>query len=177
MGKHYLGDKLVDKTIVLTMYGKDESIESISIGLVENKGNSYYSSSRNGALNYCMNVNDLELKDNKWVYATPIEENEKILLLKPSMFDMINNLDDRSIQKLLRETHNTDLAKALTDTDNTIKEKIFKNMTKVAVRMLKEDMESLHDVSPNDIKLSRNKILQTIQKLSAAGEIIVAKIH
>jgi DNA-directed RNA polymerase beta' subunit len=157
------------------MYGKDESVESISIGLFDNKKNSYYSTSKNGALNYCINVNDLELKDNNWIYSTIIDENEKILLLKPSMFEMINNLHDFSIQKLLRETEKTDWAKALIDADNKIKEKIFKNMTKISAVMLKEDMESLHEISAKDIKLSRIKIIQTIQRLSATGEIIVAR--
>jgi hypothetical protein len=51
-----------NKTIVLTMYGKDESIESISISLFD-KMEPYYPDQKNDALNYCNTINGLELAD------------------------------------------------------------------------------------------------------------------
>ena len=157
-----------DKKIVLTMYGKDESIENISIALFE-LDSSY--SSQNSAFNYCKNINDLELKGNNWIYATVINENEKIILSKPPVFDFINNLYDISIQRLLRVINKTDLAKALIGIDDRTKEKIFKNMTKRAAIMLREDIATLNDTDIDEIKSSRNKVIQAIQRLCYTGEI------
>jgi flagellar motor switch protein FliG len=163
------------KTIVLTTYGKNEVIEGASISLFDRtEASSYHSSPMDNAAEYCDNINDLELKDDKWIYARIITENEKFILEKPLKFDIINRLDDLSIQKVLREIDSTELAKALKDTDEGIKEKVFKNMTKRAVAMLEEDIESLHQISNKDIKDEQRKIVAIIQHLAFIGEIVVA---
>jgi flagellar motor switch protein FliG len=161
------------KIIVLTMYGKDESIESISISLFDRAG-PYYSETTNNALNYCENINDLELKDNHWIHASIVNENEKVFLLKPPKLDILNKLHDRSLQRVLQEVSRTDLARALRGVDEAIKEKVLKNMSKRSATMLREDMESLHEMSNDDIRSSRNRIIEAIQRLSSRGEIVVA---
>jgi hypothetical protein len=166
-------NEMGNKTIVLTMYGKDKSIESISICLFD-RIESYYSELKNSAIDYCDNINALELKDNNWIYATTIGENEKIILEKPFKFDIINKLDDKSLQKVLREVSSVDLVKALKGIDEETKEKIFKNMSKRSALILKEDIESLHGISNKERKSSRKKITETIQYLNSTGEIIIA---
>jgi hypothetical protein len=162
------------KTIVLTMYGKDETIESISISLFD-KADSYYSDSKNTALNFCDNINELELKDNHWVYAGVVGENKKIILGKPPNFTIINKLDALSLQKVLREVSTIDLAKALLDCDEETQERVYKNMSKVSASMLKEDMASLHQTDTDGMKSSKKKVIAIIQDLSLKGQIILTE--
>jgi hypothetical protein len=55
-------------------------VESISVSLFDITG-SYHSN--NNVENYCKNINALELKDNNWIYASTVEENEKVIMKKP----------------------------------------------------------------------------------------------
>lgn len=164
-----------NKIIVLTMYGKNESIENISINLFD-RDESYYSESKDNAERYCENINDLELKDNRWVFARIIKQNENITLDVLPKFDIINKLHGLSLQKVLTEVSREDLSRALKNIDEVTLEKIFKNMSKRSAAMLKEDIEALHEISKNDIKSSRNKIIKKIQQLISSGEIVVAKV-
>ena len=160
-----------NKIIVLTMYGKDESAESISISLFD-KIEPYYSDSKDNAINYCNNINDLELANNQWIYASIVDENKKILLENPVKFDIINTLDDHALQKVLRVVSKIDLAKALQDIDRKTKEKVLRNMSKTAAAMLEEDIELSRNISNKDIKDSRKKVIEVIQRMALTGEII-----
>ena len=89
-------------------------------------------------------------------------------------FDMISNLDDRSIQRILRETARDTLEMALKNAPENIQEKIFRNMSKRAANSVKEDMEFLGPVKPDDVNAARDKIIKTVIALSGKGEIIVS---
>jgi len=86
-------------------------------------------------------------------------------------FNEIIKLDDLSIQKVLREIDNGTIAKALKDTEDEVREKIFKNMSKRASTMLKEDMEYMGPVRLIDVNDSKLKILLIIKHLFNTGEI------
>jgi hypothetical protein len=159
-----------EKSIVLTVYGQNESTEGISISLFDK---SMYSTSSNNAINYCNTINGLELKDNQWIHAGIIDENKKIILQKHPQFDIINKLADLSLQRILREVSKNDLAKALVNIDESTMEKINRNMTKRSAKMLQEDINALHSIDHNDIKLSRRKIIDAIQRLINTGEIVI----
>ena len=87
-------------------------------------------------------------------------------------FNEIIMLDDRAVQKILREIDTTDIAKALKNSDEETKNKIFKNMSKNAANMLKRDIEFLGPLREKDIFESQAKITSTILRLEANGEII-----
>ena len=89
-------------------------------------------------------------------------------------FDIITNLDDRAVQKMLREVDQQELAKALKGADVEIQEKIFRNMSRRAATMLKEDMEFMGPVRVADINDSRDKIIKTILNLEANGDIVIS---
>lgn len=89
-------------------------------------------------------------------------------------FDMISNLDDRSVQRILRETARDTLVMALKNAPENIQEKIFRNMSKRAANSVKEDIEFLGPVRPDDVNAARDKIIKTVIALSAKGEIIVS---
>lgn len=91
------------------------------------------------------------------------------------VFEDIVLLDDRSIQRILREVETNELAKALRGVDTEVQDKIFKNMSKRAASMLKEEMEYLGPVRLKDVEETQQKIVAIIRKLEDQGEIVVAR--
>ncbi|MCL1911718.1 MAG: flagellar motor switch protein FliG [Leptospirales bacterium] len=91
------------------------------------------------------------------------------------IFEDIVLLDDRSIQKVMREVDPQDLAKALKGVDAEVQEKIFRNMSKRASALLREDMDFMGPVRLRDVEESQQKIVNVIRKLEDAGDIIVAR--
>ncbi|MCS6985652.1 MAG: flagellar motor switch protein FliG [Leptospiraceae bacterium] len=94
---------------------------------------------------------------------------------KMFVFEDIVLLDDKAIQKVLRELDNQDLAKALKSVDTEVQEKIFKNMSKRAATLLREDMEFLGPIRLKDVEEAQQKIVNIIRKLEEEGEIVVAR--
>ena len=91
------------------------------------------------------------------------------------VFEDIVLLDDRSIQKVLREVDTQELAKALKGVDNEVQEKIFRNMSKRASSLLSEDMDFMGPIRIRDVEEAQQKIVNIIRKLEDAGEILVAR--
>lgn len=91
------------------------------------------------------------------------------------VFEDIVLLDDKSIQKVLREVDNADLAKALKAVDDEVREKIFRNMSKRAVTLLKEDMEFMGPTRMSDVEEAQQKIVNIIRKLEDDGEVVIAR--
>jgi flagellar motor switch protein FliG len=91
------------------------------------------------------------------------------------VFEDIVLLDDRAIQKVLREVDTTELAKALKAVDSEVQDKIFRNMSRRASTLLKEDMEYMGPVRLKDVEESQQKIVAIIRKLEEQGEIVVAR--
>jgi len=91
------------------------------------------------------------------------------------VFEDIVLLEDRAIQRVLREVDNQDLARALKQVDPDVQEKIFKNMSKRAATLLKEDMEYMGPIRLKDVEEAQQKIVNIIRKLEEQGEIVVAR--
>ncbi len=91
------------------------------------------------------------------------------------VFEDIVTLEDRSIQRVLREVETKDLALALKGSVDAVKEKIFKNMSERASAMLQEDMEYMGPVRSRDVQEKQTYIVGVIRALEAAGEIVIAR--
>jgi flagellar motor switch protein FliG len=91
------------------------------------------------------------------------------------VFEDIVMLDDRAIQKVLREVDTQELAKALKAVDTEVQDKIFRNMSKRAAGMLKEDMEYMGPVRLKDVEEAQQKIVSIIRHLEDTGEIVIAR--
>jgi flagellar motor switch protein FliG len=91
------------------------------------------------------------------------------------VFEDIVMLDDRSIQKVMREVDSQELAKALKSVDTEVQDKIFRNMSKRAAGMLKEDMEYMGPVRLKDVEEAQQKIVSIIRHLEDTGEIVIAR--
>ncbi|MEH8021288.1 flagellar motor switch protein FliG [Rheinheimera metallidurans] len=89
------------------------------------------------------------------------------------VFENLIDVDDRGIQVLLREIQQDVLMKALKGTDENLKEKIFKNMSKRAAELLQDDLEAMGPVRVSDVEAAQKEILSTARRLSDAGEIML----
>lgn len=94
---------------------------------------------------------------------------------KMFVFEDIITLDDKSIQRVLREIDNNDLALALKNTNEDVKTVIFNNISQRLATMIKEDMEFMGPVRLKDVEESQQKIVNIIRRLEDAGEIIISR--
>jgi flagellar motor switch protein FliG len=91
------------------------------------------------------------------------------------VFEDIVLLDDRSLQLVLREIESKDLALALKASSNEVAGKIYKNMSKRAADMLREEIEYMGPVRIRDVEEAQQKIVNVIRRLEESGEIVVAR--
>ncbi len=94
---------------------------------------------------------------------------------KMFVFEDILTLDDKSIQRVLREIENNELAVALKGTNEEVQNVIFKNLSKRLASMIQEDMEFMGPVRLKDVEDAQQKIVNVIRRLEDSGEIIVAR--
>ncbi len=87
------------------------------------------------------------------------------------VFDDLSEVDDRGMQALLREVSSETLILALKGADQTLKEKIFKNMSKRAAEMLRDDLEAKGPVRLSEVEAAQKEILTVARRLSESGEI------
>lgn len=90
------------------------------------------------------------------------------------VFEDIIKLDDRSIQRILREVDSKDLTLALKGASEEVKNVIFKNMSKRASQIVKEELDFMGPVRVRDVDEAQQRIVNIIRKLEEAGEIIIS---
>ncbi len=91
------------------------------------------------------------------------------------VFEDIVLLDDRSLQKTLRELDSRDVAMALKGVAAEVQEKFFRNMSKRAALMLKEDLEFIGPLRISEVEAARQRVIAVIRRLEEAGEIVIAR--
>ena len=91
------------------------------------------------------------------------------------VFEDILSLDDKTIQRVLRDVDNNDLEVALKGSNEEVQNVIFNNVSKRLAAMIKEDMEFMGPVRMRDVEESQQKIVSIIRKLEDSGEIIIAR--
>ena len=91
------------------------------------------------------------------------------------VFEDILSLDDKSIQRVLREIENNEIAVALKNANEEVQNVIFKNLSKRLAAMIKEDMDYMGPVRLKDVEEAQQRIVNVIRKLEDSGEIIIAR--
>lgn len=94
---------------------------------------------------------------------------------KMFVFEDILMLDDRSIQRVLREVENNELAVALKNANEEVQDIIFKNMSTRLADMIREDMEYMGPVRVKDVEEAQQKIVNVIRKLEDSAEIVISR--
>ncbi len=87
------------------------------------------------------------------------------------VFENLGDVDDRGIQALLREVSSETLILALKGADETIKDKIFTNMSKRAAELLRDDLEAKGPVKVSEVEGAQKEVLAIARRMSEAGEI------
>ncbi|PLW68296.1 flagellar motor switch protein FliG [Pseudohalioglobus lutimaris] len=117
---------------------------------------------------------DLESEVLEKVKSTDFDLGEKIENLM-FVFDNLMQLDDRGMQRLIREISGDSLLVALKGVDEEMKARFFKNMSSRAAEMLQDDMEAKGPVKLSDVEAEQKQILTIAKKLADDGEIFIGK--
>ncbi|MBX5467148.1 MAG: flagellar motor switch protein FliG [Firmicutes bacterium] len=91
------------------------------------------------------------------------------------VFENIVQLDDRSIQKVLRRVDNKTLATALKGTPEEVSQKIFKNLSQKAAELLRDDMAVMGPVRIRDVEQAQREVIHIIRQLEDQGEIVISR--
>ena len=94
---------------------------------------------------------------------------------KMFVFEDILSLDDKSIQRVLREVYNNEIDMALKGSTEEVQTVIFNNLSKRLAVMIREDMEFMGPVRLKDVEEAQQKIVNIIRKLEDSAEIIISR--
>ena len=94
---------------------------------------------------------------------------------KMFVFEDILLLDDRAIQRVLRDVDNADLELALKSSTEEVQNVIFKNLSSRLASMIKEDMEYMGPVRLKDVEEAQQKIVAIIRRLEESAEIVISR--
>ncbi len=123
-------------------------------------------------------LNSVDRGTEKHIMETlEIEEPELADEIRKKMFvfEDILLLDDRSIQRVLRDVDNNDLAVALKSANEQVQTAIFNNLSKRLAAMIREDMEFMGPVRMKDVEEAQQKIVNIIRKLEDSAEIVISR--
>ncbi|MDR7072138.1 flagellar motor switch protein FliG [Fictibacillus barbaricus] len=109
--------------------------------------------------------------------ALEIQDPELAEEIKKRMFvfEDIVTLDNRAIQRVIREVQNEDLLLALRASSEEVKEVMFTNMSQRMAENFKEEMEFMGPVRLRDVEEAQSRIVGTIRRLEEAGELVIAR--
>ncbi|HOB08024.1 MAG TPA: flagellar motor switch protein FliG [Limnochordia bacterium] len=91
------------------------------------------------------------------------------------VFEDIVNLDDRAIQLIIREVESRDLALALKIASEEVSDRIYRNMSKRAASLLKEDIDYMGPVRLRDIEEAQSRIVAVVRRLEEAGDLVISR--
>ncbi|TES56912.1 flagellar motor switch protein FliG [Halalkalibacterium halodurans] len=109
--------------------------------------------------------------------ALEIQDPELAEEIKKRMFvfEDIVTLDNRSIQRVIRDCENEDLQLALKVASDEVKEIVLSNMSQRMAETFKDEMEFMGPVRLRDVEEAQTRIVAVIRRLEEAGEIIIAR--
>ncbi|MDE5412968.1 MAG: flagellar motor switch protein FliG [Bacillaceae bacterium] len=109
--------------------------------------------------------------------ALEIQDPELAEEIKKRMFvfEDIVTLDNRSIQRVIRDVENEDLQLSLKVASDEVKEIVFTNMSQRMADTFKEEMEFMGPVRLRDVEEAQSRIVAVIRRLEEAGEIVIAR--
>ncbi|MGM0553440.1 MAG: flagellar motor switch protein FliG [Pseudomonadota bacterium] len=140
-------------------------------------GNSSSQTSMVGGLKTAANIMNLMDGSREAEIMESIKDNDADLSGKIEelmfVFENLIDVDDRGIQTLLREISTESLVLALKGADDELKDKIFRNMSKRAAEMLREDLEAKGPVRVSEVEGAQKEILAVARRLAENGEIVL----
>ena len=148
--------------IMERQYAGNTNVKSSSIGGVRAAAN---------ILNFMDSTVESEIMDGvKEIDHELAEQIEDLMFV----FENLLEIDDKGIQALLREISSETLIIALKGADENIKAKIFRNMSKRAGDMLREDLEAKGPVRLSEVEQAQREIVSIARRMAESGDIVLA---
>jgi flagellar motor switch protein FliG len=140
-----------------------------------NDNTSHLKASSVGGVKAAANIlNFIDSSKEKEILAKIKEADEKLAQKIEDLmfvFDDLVEVDDRGIQALLREVSSESLILALKGADEAVREKIFKNMSKRAAEMLRDDLAAKGPVRLSEVEAAQKEIIAVARRMAEAGEL------
>lgn len=132
-----------------------------------------------GGIDYIADVmNHMDRSNEKYIFDELGKEDEELaetIRKKMFVFEDITSMDNRSIQRFIRECDVKDIVYALKGSDDNIKELIFANVSSRMAESIQSDLEVTVNVRLRDVEEAQQRIVGVIRKLEEAGELIIVK--
>lgn len=132
-----------------------------------------------GGIDYIADVmNHMDRANEKYIFDELGKENEELaetIRKKMFVFEDIVSMDNRSIQRFIRECDVKDIVYALKGSDDNIKELIFSNVSTRMAESIQSDLEVTVNVRLRDVEEAQQRIVGVIRRLEEAGELIIVK--
>ncbi len=122
-------------------------------------------------LNKCNNINAKMILEHIEQTDSQLSGEIKRLMF---MFEDLLYVDDRGIQRILREVDKRELAIALKVVDEKLKDKVFRNMSERAQELLKEELQYMGPVRLKEVEGAQTRIVEIVKQLEDQGDIVVA---
>jgi flagellar motor switch protein FliG len=123
-----------------------------------------------------LNVMD---KNTESAIMARIEEKDPILAeeIRKLMFvfEDVTKIDDKGIQTLLKEVANDKLLLALKTASEEIRQKVFKNISQRAAKMLQDDLANMGPARLSDVEQAQVEIVNVARRLESEGKILIAR--
>lgn len=165
---------------------KMDRVSPEAISLVENemrrKYNTIITSEDNmnlGGLDFAADVmNNMDRSTEKKIFDDMNEIDAELAAdIKQRMFvfEDIMGMDDRSIQRFIRECDAKDIVYALKTATDDMKQLFLRNMSKRMAESIVSDMETTMHVRLKDVENAQQKIVNLIRQLEDQGELVINK--
>ena len=151
----------LDEIMERQFSGTNNNVKSSSVGGVKAAAN---------ILNFVDSTAEAEIME--LIKDADAELGQKIQDLM-FVFENLAEVDDQGIQALLREVSSDNLIIALKGADESVREKIFKNMSKRAAEMLRDDLEAKGPVRLSEVETAQKEILAIARRMAEAGDIVL----
>ncbi len=89
------------------------------------------------------------------------------------VFEDMVNLDDRSIQRVLKDVDNKELALAMKHVSPDVKKRVFANLSQRAAQMIQEEIDYMGPVRLKDVEDAQQRIVDAIRNLEEAGQVVI----
>jgi flagellar motor switch protein FliG len=132
-----------------------------------------------GGIDYIADVmNNMDRSNEKFIFDELSKRDEELtetIRKKMFVFEDILSLDNRSIQRFIRDCDVKDLVYALKGSDENVRQVIFANMSGRMAESIQSDLEITVNVLRKDVEEAQQRIVGVIRRLEAAGELIIVK--
>lgn len=122
-------------------------------------------------------LNQVDRGVQKTIFEALEQTNSKLVdEIRSNMFtfDDLGKLDDRTMQRVLRDVNKSDLALALKAAPEKIRETIFRNLSDRARDNLKDEIEILGPQLAKNVYTAQRKLVDAVRALEEAGEIVIS---